>query len=314
MVNVEGKRYPRGRPYYPDMPQTDSLPQPHVEMTVRCRRCEKCRQYHARHWTGRAHRELQRAVRTWMVTFTLRPEAHYRAMLEGGDDTLDARHSVIGKWLQDYLKRVRKQSNVPFRYLLVLEAHKSGLPHYHMLLHETVLGKAVTKRCIEGQWPHGFVKAKLVNMDASPWRVAWYVAKYLSKDTRARVRASVAYGKSPLGQSRRTGEREEQSPKRGDWGPSRPERLEDCLPWRDVRSQSETAAGTDSGALHDGEPISRPCGFAWCEPCRRSERRLALRQPPGGDSGQAEGRPGGQDSGGNGASGTGGLQPDSRGD
>ena len=85
---------------------------------------------------------------------------------------------------------------IPLRYVLVAEAHKTGLPHYHLLIHEVLHSRPVRARHIQLNWRHGFSQCKLVAQDDEN-RTAAYVAKYLSKSALARVRASVGYGHVP---------------------------------------------------------------------------------------------------------------------
>ena len=139
-----------------------------------------------------------------MVTLTLHP--HYQAVSrmqarkEVGPawatmpdvERALAQHAVISKEITRYLKRVRKNSGCHIRYLLVLEFHKSGLPHYHLLVHEPDASRGVTWRDLMTPWTWGFATAKLVDGPQG----ANYVAKYLTKALRARVRASVGYGSS----------------------------------------------------------------------------------------------------------------------
>lgn len=161
-------------------------------------------------WQRRAVHEFKTAYRNWFGTLTLRPDFHMQVLsrarermrLQGIDyETLPPseqfalRHFEISKEITKYLKRVRKASGAPFRFLLVAEAHKSGLPHYHVLLHEQHPGKPVRHRTLSSQWHCGFEKWRLVEDD----RTAKYLCKYLAKDNRARVRASVSYGKNGLG-------------------------------------------------------------------------------------------------------------------
>ena len=110
-------------------------------------------------------------------------------------------HHEVSKWITTYLKRVRKAAGTgSFRFLMVAEAHDSsetseeyrGLPHYHVLLHECDPFLPVRKSVLD-TWPHGFSKWRLVNAD--DLREVRYVCKYLGKDVRARVRASIKYGK-----------------------------------------------------------------------------------------------------------------------
>lgn len=169
----------------------------------RCRKCEPCLRRRGREWTSRAMTEVARAPRTWLVTLTLRPEAHFMLglrstrRLRGGGTDLDAlspnerfneRWREIGVEATKWLKRTRERSGA-LRYLMVVEAHKSGLPHIHLLVHD-VDGASVLYRHLVDHWPHGFAHAKLVE-DA---RSASYVCKYLSKSALARVRASSGYG------------------------------------------------------------------------------------------------------------------------
>jgi hypothetical protein len=96
--------------------------------------------------------------------------------------------------ITNWLKRIRKNSGATLRYLLVCEAHKSGLPHWHVLIHE-YQGKVV-KAKLEAAWRNGFSHFRLV--PTTDIRTAWYVTKYLSKSALARVRASQHYGLPPV--------------------------------------------------------------------------------------------------------------------
>ena len=108
------------------------------------------------------------------------------------DKQFQARHQAIGPELTKFLKRVRKESAAMLRYCLVAEAHKSGLPHYHLVVHETG-GEPVRHKTLQGQWKLGYSNWKLVDINDSG-KTAAYVAKYLSKSALARVRASKHYG------------------------------------------------------------------------------------------------------------------------
>lgn len=174
-----------------------------VTIHVPCRACRPCLRARATLWRGRAVAEFAAAPRSWFGTITLEPQAHAlmgaraaHTLALGGEDfdaledesKLAARHRECSIELTRYLKRVRKESGGSFRYLLVMEAHASGLPHYHALLHEREDGQ-VKHKCLENQWRLGFTK----------WRVAEatsaaYVTKYLTKAAQARVRASLLYG------------------------------------------------------------------------------------------------------------------------
>jgi hypothetical protein len=160
-------------------------------------------------WYARAINETLQAQRTWFGTITLHPQAAHEGLARARrqatrrgviwEEMTPAEqfaelHKQNGLHLQLWLKRVRKESRAPLRFLLVCEAHKSGLPHYHVLVHEQDAGAPVRKRTLVEQWKLGFTKFTLVT---DP-KQAGYLCKYLSKDARARVRASKDYGRRPV--------------------------------------------------------------------------------------------------------------------
>lgn len=184
----------------------------YVEIITRCRKCNRCMWKRRQMWIDRAVSEIGSATRTWFGTFTFRPEVHlqagYRAMRARkvgaiefsalpADEQLLERHRFLAPEITRWLKRVRKATGVnALRFMLVMEPHKSGLPHYHILLHEQDAARPITKRVLEAQWAQvGLSHWRLVR--ASEGRdAASYAAKYLTKTNVARVRASIRYGKS----------------------------------------------------------------------------------------------------------------------
>lgn len=177
-------------------------PGPYVlHLTVRCRKCDTCRKERATMWAHRAKAEIRSSIRTWFGTLTLRPEAHYifqcRAQAKSAKravdfdaltapEKFDAVCQEIGKELTLILKRLRKAGHA-FRYIVVWEPHKSGLPHLHILLHE--IADPMRKAQLDKAWPFGFGKWKLAEPDH-----AWYISKYIAKTGACRVRASIGYG------------------------------------------------------------------------------------------------------------------------
>lgn len=179
-----------------------------VRMIVKCRKCERCRMEKRWLWRDRALIEFSRCARTWFGTLTCAPHVHNqflnmcraRESKSGVNfDTLPAseqimlQHRLVSVEITKYLKRVRKEAKTRFRFLLVMETvpnHQDGLPHYHVLVHEPLGMAPVTKRVLAGQWRLGFEKFRLVSDPAE----VRYVCKYISKDTGARVRASLDYG------------------------------------------------------------------------------------------------------------------------
>jgi len=197
-----------------------------VEMTVRCRNCGWCLLMRRNMWAHRAIDEFNRSARTWFGTITLSPGEHFRALTRARQQTSGVvtrtpqglsygpgRRSPVpwddlapqaqfcalvrehGTELTKFLQRVRKNSGAPMRYLMVAEAHKSGLPHFHILVNEADFMRPVRKAVLKAAWKQGFTKWSLVT---DP-RAAAYVCKYLAKDALTRVRASARYGQGPLG-------------------------------------------------------------------------------------------------------------------
>lgn len=191
----------------PDRPKVRVEKATHPTMLVRCRRCDGCRKAHRAHWWFRMTTEMGRAIRTWFGTLTFSAENQFRfecltenRLRRGGTKISDL--STLERWreltttmyreVQLMFKRLRK-AGARVRYLVVFEAHKSGKPHIHLLIHET--GLPVRHRALVEEWPHGFVVFKLV-AEANE-KAAGYVAKYLSKgEAIARVRASAWYGRA----------------------------------------------------------------------------------------------------------------------
>jgi hypothetical protein len=158
-----------------------------------------------RHWRLRAQQECVQAVRTWFATLTLSPEAQFkflsvarlRLAKQGldfdnlpSDEQFAYRVWSISPEITRFLKRVRKQSGAKFRYILVAEEHKSGLPHFHMLLHEVSDEQPIRHHVLKSQWLLGFSVFKLIKNPSA----ASYVTKYLTKSNASRVRASINYG------------------------------------------------------------------------------------------------------------------------
>jgi hypothetical protein len=179
-----------------------------IDFETRCRKCPPCLKIRAAYWRVRAVSETVGHPRTWFVTLTLNPDSHFTMLCRASQrlrardedfDQLDAerqfaeRHIEISKELTLWLKRVRKASGAKLRYCLVAERHKTGLPHYHALVHECGAEQPVRAAVLRGQWKLGFSTVKLVAQDEQAG-AASYVAKYLAKSASARVRASVGYG------------------------------------------------------------------------------------------------------------------------
>lgn len=178
-----------------------------VELATRCRRCGWCLRRRASKWRFAALAELEQASgRSWFGTLTFSPDWRFRirakasraAAAKGEDlerieptDRFRYLANAGGELVTKWLKRVRKESGAALRYLLVVEAHKDGTPHFHVMVHEQNASEPVRELTLRRQWSHGFSKFNLVKDRIA----AAYVTKYLSKSLMARVRASVRYGK-----------------------------------------------------------------------------------------------------------------------
>lgn len=228
-----------------------------VTMLFACRtQCEACLGARKRLWSARALTEARRSHRTWQITLTARPDELYRAQciamrethrfglhpvskteivrwadLTPGDQ-FGHKVRVLGEDVTRWLKRVRKRCveewvlagatheelHGSFRYLLVVEAHKSGEPHWHLLLHETSPDRPIRydwlnlpprrpsmrewwmPSQVDARWALGFSNFKLKPADE-----VTYVTKYLTKSLLARVRASKRYGEhTPAGEKNST--------------------------------------------------------------------------------------------------------------
>ena len=176
-----------------------------LEIRARCRKCDACARWRGRQWTARAITETTRSQRTWFGTLTLNPSAVREFSRRAAErapepaasytEAMARLHREVGEELTKYIKRVRKVSGAQLRYVLVQEAHKTGLPHYHMLIHEVVGSRPVLHRHVSQQWHHGFVKWNLIAAGEDA-KAAVYACKYLNKAVGARVRASQRYGKA----------------------------------------------------------------------------------------------------------------------
>lgn len=188
-----------------------------LELLVRCRACDSCKRYRQRLWRFRCQEEIAGAIRTWFGTLTLSPHSHTLALMRAqrkaaksgsdwetdlsGAEMFRARCNAISPLITKYFKRLRKGNAAKgydpaaFRYCIIAESHKTGLPHYHLLVHETDKDRPARKLALEGQWQEiGFSSWRLATPAA-----AGYVTKYLTKADLAQIRASVGYGKTPLG-------------------------------------------------------------------------------------------------------------------
>lgn len=160
-----------------------------IDIETPCRKCDRCLRNRRNLWRRRMIHEVKQSNRVWFGTLTINPHHRFIFSLRAGSRDYIASHQEISKELTKYFKRLRKAGYI-FRYCVVAEAHKDGYPHLHMLVHE--VSAPIPKSRLQAEWPFGFTTFKLVkDFDA-----VHYVAKYLAKDARTRIRASLRYGQS----------------------------------------------------------------------------------------------------------------------
>lgn len=185
-------------------------PTRYLDMEVPCRRCANCLWRKAMHWMHRSSNEIEVSPRTWLVTLTFNATIRARIRMGaiqavGGKAweqlSREQRSTKLAdqanKYVTLWMKRVRKNTGPGVRYVSVIELHKDGTPHGHLLVHEARENQ-VLHRHLTDEWTYGFSNAKLVEDGPVAAR---YVAKYLAKSPITRVRASVGYGQTP-GQTR----------------------------------------------------------------------------------------------------------------
>lgn len=252
-----------------------------VRMTVPCRECDPCLRYRRRLWYNRARREVDFARRTWLVSLTLSPDNQYLMQMRAtkrlhdggtvyedltpGDQFAEHTREVLRE-VTLWTKRLRKASKAKLRGLIVVEKHKSGLPHVHVLIHENG-DQPLLWKTISAQWKLGHMKANLVR---GP-KAAAYVTKYIAKECLMRIRASLHYG-DPLGQGEAvpdgTGKRPQGLAMRDEMKASA-EMSETRVKQNDLRNESTRSCWKEGTELYgnDREPVSR----------RVSKRRASLR-------------------------------------
>lgn len=162
-----------------------------LTMFVPCRKCKTCRRVRQHSWRKRMVLEINRAQKSWFVTFTFKPEAR-KKLFPGPEYEVNAKIAL--RQVAAYLKRLRAYvagalPDTKLRFVAVTELHGDGFPHVHLLLHSDS-GELTYRILRKGKWSHGFMDARLCDGAA-----ASYLCKYVAKEA-VRVRASIGYGRS----------------------------------------------------------------------------------------------------------------------
>lgn len=181
---------------------------------VRCRKCTSCLRMRQMEWFARGSREAEgcfaAGCQPYLVTLTVEPrwreiseqDARARAIEDGLDwagltdgEQFKSIVKYFRKGLAKYVRDMRRQCGLHFRYLLVPEPHpSSGFPHFHAILYPLVRVRPFyVEESSKQTWPYGFVKVR----PCRDSRAAGYVAKYLGKESAARIGASPYFGNFP---------------------------------------------------------------------------------------------------------------------
>ena len=113
-----------------------------------CRRCDNCLYRKRKHWEYRMVQESHYWSRLWFITLTYRSTSDYNY-----------------KTVQDYLKRVRKQTPDAFAYVVTTEFESRGVrrfnPHHHILVFAHTSSRY---RHFKTKWRLGYIHVKSVNI------------------------------------------------------------------------------------------------------------------------------------------------------
>ena len=90
--------------------------------TFPCGKCLPCRITRRQEWTARLLLEMKTSYAIWFITLTYQ------------EPRLPRLGSLRKKELQGFLKRLRKNTGLKFRYFAAGEYGKNGRAHYHLLV------------------------------------------------------------------------------------------------------------------------------------------------------------------------------------
>lgn len=273
-------------------------------MLVPCRKCAKCRVVRGLQWRERMMFETIASPSTWFVTWTLSTPARTQlletALQRYGSTAPDALCSVVREWHQSAMKRLRQRvfQKGRLRFAAVVEHHKDGYPHIHMLVHGVF-----TYRDLKGSWGKGFEDIRRVDEYASN-----YLTKYVMKEGGV-IWASKHYGKPAAAGSKNARGVKDEHPgkaKREKIDPKTSPRLTSSTKG-ELISEPETgrglfAASRASGCEPntDGVDLDSPLDtflaiealYSGCGACLDEQPGLALpRQPGPSELGMARQRP-----------------------
>lgn len=180
-----------------------------IAVYARCRKCSRCLKARKAQWICRTIHEVDFWPVSRFVTLTAGGQARGFMEMEwnasGANgcnyDSLNVKdqkmlqkrvfHRYVGQFLKKLRGKIRKLAGL--RYFLVIEEHKDGFPHAHLIISEiTNSERGLTADIIKAAWwPNGFASVGIIQSAEA----AYYVAKYLGKQSAGnRVRGSNSYG------------------------------------------------------------------------------------------------------------------------
>lgn len=180
-----------------------------VNMQVPCRKCAKCAYMRSRMYEEKIKNDIMSArsegINSYFVTLTFtvgKRAALWKqsvAMSGDGHVTKRLRAKPVVAEVATFVRRLRDRNkrlnDVKLRYISVIEYHKSGDPHVHMV----ISGKLNSKVIRAARWKGGYLHIRRIPKEAGAESdMANYVSKYIAKDCDALVTSSKHYGCSPF--------------------------------------------------------------------------------------------------------------------
>lgn len=155
-----------------------------------CRKCIGCRLAKSREWANRAIMEQLYHEESWFLTLTYDDESLPRSFpCDEYGEIISVHSTLVKKDVQDFLKRLRKNTGQKFRYFLAGEyGTQTYRPHYHLLIFGLKLNDlSVISHNFAGQqyyvsdmitkcWSQG-----IHILGPVTWQSASYVAQYTVK-------------------------------------------------------------------------------------------------------------------------------------
>lgn len=182
-----------------DLAERDKMIRQGRQLQLPCRHCVGCRLSKSREWANRVVMEQLYHDESWFLTLTY-DDAHLpRAQAKSAlGNTIAVHATLVKKDLQDFFKRLRKNTGQKIRYFAAGEYGSQTMrPHYHLLIFGLHLDdlSLISKNfagtpyfvsdSITKCWPKGIHILGQVT-----WQSAAYVARYTMKKATHGISAS----------------------------------------------------------------------------------------------------------------------------